>query len=216
VKATTRCHHFFWIFLVLFVSLTAYLETARSEEAKTIAVLPFTMNSAQDLAHVQNGIFYMLYSRLSWQNHVYVIPKTQIQTDLTEVKTSSTTTASGNQLVGQIAAKTRSDYVLTGSVTELAGSFSIDAKVYDIQNKRYMAFFEQSKIADDLIDKVDRIAATINKEAFDRSTVTYEQMEQEKQATINRLKRQNPEHLMKVPTGQQDQGPGWKVWEYLF
>jgi TolB-like protein len=216
VKATIRCHHFFWIFLVLFVSLTAGLKTVRSEEAKTIAILPFTMNSAQELAHVQNGIFYMLYSRLSWQNHVRVIPKTQIQADLTAINTSSQTPGTGNQLVGQIAAKTRSDYVLTGSVTELAGAFSIDAKVYDIQNKRYMAFFEQSKITDDLIDKVDQIAATINKKAFDRSTVTYEQMEQEKQANITRLKRQNPEHLMKVPAGPQDQGPGWKVWEYLF
>jgi L-aminopeptidase/D-esterase-like protein len=79
-----------------------------------------------------------------------------------------------------------------------------------------MSFFEQSKVNDDLIDKVDRIAATINKEAFNRSTVTYEQMEREKQAYINKLKRQNPEHLMKVPASQQDQGPGWKVWEYLF
>jgi hypothetical protein len=63
---------------------------------------------------------------------------------------------------------------------------------------------------------VDQIAATINKEAFNRSTVTYEQMERKKQAYINKLKRQNPEHLMKVPAGQQDQGPGWKVWKYLF
>jgi L-aminopeptidase/D-esterase-like protein len=79
-----------------------------------------------------------------------------------------------------------------------------------------MSFFEQSKINDDLIDKVDRIAATTNKEAFDRSTVTYEQMEQEKQAHTNKLKRQNPEHLINVPAGQQDQGPGWKVWKYIF
>jgi len=41
-------------------------------------------------------------------------------------------------------------------------------------------------------------------------------MELKKQAYINKLKRQNPEHLMKVPAGQQDQGAGWKVWKYLF
>lgn len=211
MKATTRLHHFFWTALVLVLALTPALQTAGAKEIKTVAILPFTVNAAEDLSHVQNGIFYMLYSRLSWQDHVRVIPKTQIQTQLAELGH-----VTGNQLVGKIAATTGSDYVLTGSVTELAGSFSIDTQVYDIKNKRYMAFFEQSKVNDDLIDKVDQIAATINKEAFSRSTVTYERMEREKQAYINKLKRQNPEHLMKIPAGQQDQGPGWKVWEYLF
>jgi TolB-like protein len=210
VKATTL-HHFYWTALVLVLSLTTTLQTAGATQIKTMAILPFTVNAAEDLTHVQKGIFNMLYSRLSWQDHVLVIPKTQIQARLAELGH-----VTGNQLVGKIATTTNSDYVLTGSVTKLAGSFSIDTQVYDIKNKRFMSFFEQSKVNDDLIDKVDRIAATINKEAFDRSTVTYEQMEREKQAYINRLKRQNPEYLMKVPAGQQDQGPGWKVWEYLF
>ena len=208
---TTTHQRFFWTALVLVLSLTATLQTAGATQIKTMAILPFTVNSAEDLSHVQKGIFNMLYSRLSWQDHVTVVPKTQIQTDLSSLKTIT-----GNQLVTKIAAMTNSDYVLTGSITKLAGSFSIDTQVYDIQNKRFMTFFEQSKVPDDLIDKVDRISATINKEAFNRSTVTYDQMEREKQAYINKLKRQNPEHLMKVPAGQQDQGPGWKVWKYLF
>ena len=208
---TTTHKRFFWTALVFVLSLTATLQTAGATQIKTMAILPFTVNSAEDLSHVQKGIFNMLYSRLSWQDHMTVIPKTQIQTDLSSLKTIT-----GNQLVTKIAAMTNSDYVLTGSITKLAGSFSIDTQVYDIQNKRFMTFFEQSKVPDDLIDKVDRISATINKEAFNRSTVTYDQMEREKQAYINKLKRQNPEHLMKVPAGQQDQGPGWKVWKYLF
>ena len=73
-----------------------------------------------------------------------------------------------------------------------------------------------SKDSDELIDKVDRIAATINKEAFDRATVTLERMEREKQAHINQLKRQNPERLMNIPAGQKESGPGWRIWEYLF
>ena len=208
---TTTHKRFFWTALVFVLSLTATLQTAGATQIKTMAILPFTVNSAEDLSHVQKGIFNMLYSRLSWQDHMTVIPKTQIQTDLSSLKTIT-----GNQLVTKIAAMTNSDYVLTGSITKLAGSFSIDTQVYDIQNKRFMTFFEQSKVPDDLIDKVDRISATINKEAFNRSTVTYDQMEREKQAYINKLKRQNPEHLMKVPASQQDQGPGWKVWKYLF
>ncbi|RLB87583.1 MAG: hypothetical protein DRH26_15365, partial [Deltaproteobacteria bacterium] len=126
MKATTRLHRFFWTSLVLVLSLAPALKTAGGSEIKTMAILPFTVNAAEDLSHVQKGIFNMLYSRLSWQDHVLVIPKTQIQADLTELETSTGHMPTGNQLVGKIAAKSSSDYVLTGSITKLAGSFSID------------------------------------------------------------------------------------------
>ncbi len=202
---------FFLAALSLVLSLTATASTSKATDLKTIAVLPFTINSAEDMSHIQKGIIQMFYSRLSWRDHVVVIPNRDIKAQLSQMPSFT-----GDQLIGKIAARTNSHYVVAGSITNLAGSFSIDAQVYDIKNKRFMAFFEQSKINDDLIDKVDRIAATINKKAFNRSTVTSEKMEQEKQAHINKLKRQNPEHLMKAPQAPQDQGPGWKVWEYLF
>ncbi len=161
------------------------------------------------MSHIQNGIIQMLYSRLSWQDHLLVIPTGDIKRQLSEMASIT-----GDQMIGKIAAQTNSQYVVAGSVTKIAGSFSIDTQVYDIKNQRFMAFFEQSEISDDLIDKVDQIAATINKEAFNRSTVTYEKMEQKKQAHINKLKRQNPEHLMNVPDPKEE-GIGWKVWKYI-
>jgi len=211
VKITITFQQFFIVSLVLVLSLTILIPTTRAQEIKRVAVLPFTINAAENLTHIQNGIIYMLYSRLSWPNHVVVVPKARTQDQLSKMEGIS-----GNQLIGKIASQTDSDYIVAGSITKLAGSFSIDTQVYDIKNKRFMAFFEQSKISDELIDKVDRIAATINKDVFDRSTVTYEKMEQEKQAYLKKLKRQNPEYLMTVPQGQQDDGPGWKLWEYIF
>lgn len=211
MKITKLFQQFFLASLVLVLSLVIPTHTVRAQEVTTVAVLPFTINAAEDLTHVQNGIIYMLYSRLSWQNHVVVIPKAETQDQLSKMEGIT-----GNQLIGKIAGQTGSDYVLAGSITKLAGAFSIDTQVYDIKNKRFMAFFEQSKVSDDLIDKVDRIAATINKDVFNRSTLTYDRMEQEKKAYLNKLKRQNPEHLMTVPQGQKDEGPGWKLWEYLY
>ena len=211
MKITIVFHRILFAALICMLCLTNTLSTARAEEVKTLAVLPFTINANEDLSHIQNGVIYMLYSRLSWQDHVVVIPKRQLQDQL-----STLGTATGNELIGKIATQTDSDYVLAGSITKLAGSFSIDTQLYDIKNKRFMAFFEQSKDSDELIDKVDRIAATINKEAFNRATVTLERMEREKQAHINQLKRQNPERLMNVPAGQAESGPGWRLWEYIF
>lgn len=203
---------FFWTALILASLLVNGQHDAQAEQVRKMAILPFSLNAAEDLSHIQKGVIYMLYSRLSWQDHVVVIPHGQMETVLAQAHPRT-----GNELVGEVAARTASDFVLTGSITQLAGSFSIDTQLYDIRNKRYMTFFEQSKVRDDLIEKVDRIAATINKKVFERSTVAYEKMEQEKQAYINDLKRRNPEHLMNVPAGwQEEKSPGWKIWKYLF
>jgi len=216
VKIANLSHNFFLAALMAALSFVTPAKSAGAQDIKTVALLPFAINAAEDLSYVQNGITYMLYSRLSWTDHVVVIPKAMIQAQLSKIDSPAGKHITGNHVISKIATQTDSDYVIAGSITKLSGSFSIDTQVYDIKNKRFMAFFEQSKISDELIDKVDQIAATINKDIFNRSTVTYEKMEQEKQAYINKLKRQNPEHLMNIPPGQQDEGPGWKLWEYIF
>lgn len=178
----------------------------------TIAVLPFTIHAAEDFSHIRKGVVYMLHSRLAWPDKVRVVPKHQIRKVLADLNG-----ADKHQILGRVADQTGTDLILDGSITKLAGSFSIDAMVYDMINKRYMAFFEQSKDSDELIGKVARIAARINKQVFGRSTIAWEKMEQERQARINELKRRNPEYLMQNPRWQQqDDSPGWKIWKYLF
>ena len=200
------------ILFFLSVLTTGGQAATAKDNIKTISVLPFKINAAQKLPHIQDGIQHMLYSRLSWRDNVVVIPSTTIKKHLSEMQKNST--AAG---IDDIARLTRSDFVLTGTLTRLSGSFSIDAKVYDIENKRYMAFFEQSKKSDVFINKVSRIAATINKKIFDRTTVTWEKMEEEKLAYIKEMKRKNPEYMMKTPQWQDtEESPGWKIWKYLF
>ena len=203
---------FFLVPMIAVILLIQPAHHAISADPQTVAVLPFTINADKDMDYVKKGISRMFFSRLSWPDKVMVIPPKIIQ----PIENDLSNLADDKQV--KIAAeKTGSQYVLLGSITQLAGSFSIDARVFDIENKRYMSFFEQSKVSDDLIDKVDEIAATINQKIFDRTTVTWEKMEQEKQAHVNELKRKNPEHLMKMPQGwQPEEEVGWKVWKYLF
>lgn len=182
---------------------------------KTIALIPFKIHAKKDfqkdLGYIRDGIDQMFYSRLSWPGHVRVIQAGEM-TQHSQILENY----SGNKLIGEIAKITESDYVLAGSITQLAGSFSLDAKVYDISNKQYLPFHDQSKSQGDLIAKIDRIAAFINQEAFNRSTLTWEKMKQEKIARQNKLRRQNPEHLMNLPKEPEEESPGWKVWKYLF
>ncbi|NDY70501.1 hypothetical protein DO021_10015 [Desulfobacter hydrogenophilus] len=181
---------------------------------ETLAVLSFAINADKNknLNYLKKGISTMLYSRLTWPEKVVVVPPKKIAALEAGLKEFS-----GSKLIHAVAAKTGSRYVLYGTITSLADAFSIDAKVFDTTEKQYMAFFEQSKNSDDLIKKMDRIAAAINHKVFHRTTVTWEQMEQEKQKQLNALKNQNPEKLMQMPTGwQREEKVGWKVWKYLF
>ena len=154
----------------------------------------------------------MFDARLFWNKKVEVISGDQIKNQFKEIKHISKA-----KLIHEIAQKTHSNFALSCIVTELSGSFSIDAKVYDIENMKYMTFFENSKKIDDLIKKTDRIAATINKKIFDRVTVSWKRMEMEKQEYINKLKRQNPEYLIKNRRFEKsDESYGWKIWKHLF
>ncbi|MDD9300867.1 MAG: hypothetical protein HUK40_00380 [Desulfobacter sp.] len=200
-----------FILLVTF-AVIQILPAPKAHAEQKFAVLPFTIHAQNDLDFVKKGISRMLYSRISWPGKVRVIAPEKMDSLYTDLKGLPT-----NDAVKKTAQKTQSQFVLAGSVTQLAGAFSIDARVFDMENKRYMAFFKQSKNQDELIKKVDEIAATINQRVFERNTATWEQMEQEKQDYINDLKRKNPEHLMQVPAGWQPKEEiGWKVWKYLF
>lgn len=189
-----------------------FAHTASASTPETLAVLSFNINADKNLDYIKKGISTMLYSRLTCPEKVLVVPPQKMA-----ALEAKLTKFSGRDLVHETARRTGSRYVLYGTITSLSGAFSIDAKVFDTTEKQYMAFFEQSKNSDDLIKKMDCIAAAINHKVFHRTTVTWEQMEQEKQKNINKLKNQNPENLMQMPTGwQPEEKVGWKVWKYLF
>lgn len=199
------------ISVVILVGLV-FPYTAFASDPETLAVLSFNINADKNLDYLKKGISTMLYSRLTWPEKVVVVPPKKMASVEAGLKKLS-----GSKLVYETARKTGTRYVIYGTITSLAGAFSIDAKVFDTTEKQYMAFFEQSKNSDDLIKKVDYLAAAINHKVFDRTTVTWEQMEQEKQKKLNELKNQNPENLMQMPAGwQHEEKVGWKVWKYLF
>ena len=190
-----------------------WLPVAQAEAVKTLSLIPFTVNAQTPLDSIQRGMAQMLYSRLSWRDRVMVIPPLETGTIWAQTQEMPS-----KERIQNLARKTGSDYVILGSITELAGAFSIDARVIDIKNNRYGSFFQFSDKEEDLIDKVDRLAAEINQKVFNRSTYTWETMEAEKEAERLRLKRQNPEYLLKksVPKQGQEGNSVWKIWDRLF
>ena len=116
-----------------------------------------------------------------------------------------------------MAELTDSDYVVTGSVTRFSDAFSIDTRVYDIKNKKFLTFFEQSTSFNDLIRKMNVISAKINKDVFDRETTAYSNLVKDEKEKEEQRKRQNPEKMMQnFPADQREKKPPfWKFWNYL-
>ena len=205
--------------------------SAWAQAPKTLAVIPFKLNTPTPMPHIPKGISQMLYSRLSWRGKVMVIPNKRVEDTLASLRRARggnklSPVLHGNkapmknsrELTAALGNALGCDFIVTGSITELAGSFSIDARVVDLKNKSYVSFFEQSQRAEDLISRIDRLAAAINHKVFKRSTYTWEQMEAEKKAEQNKLKRQNPEHLMQDSKSKRkgEDEPDWKIWKHLF
>jgi len=136
---------------------------------KTVAVLPFAMNSPRDLTFLQNGLFSMLSSRLSDPGKVDVLDRDTVDNAMGRspagdngVLTQAQARAVGEQL--------GADYVLFGSLTHFGESVSLDAAMVDVTGDApALTFFEQSNNMGDVIPLVNAFAGDINQKVFNRS-----------------------------------------------
>jgi len=200
------------LYTLLILSFSCSPLPAQAKEIKSIAVLPFEMIAPEDLSYIRDGIVQMLHTRLVWKDKVTVTDQKTVETLLQGIKDKDST-----RRIEALAKSTGSDYVLTGSITRFADAFSIDARVYDIQKKQWMAFSEQSTEINDLIPKMSAVSAKINKKIFDRETIIYTDLVRDEQEKFEQLKRQNPERMMpKIPEGEREKKSSlWRFWEYL-
>ena len=193
------------ILIILFLPFASGAATGNN--MKTVAVIPFETNTENDLSYMTAGITTMLESRLSWKNNVVILRQPLVNKALSEIKETYESNA-----VFKIGEKTGADYVITGIITEFAGAYSIDTKVWNLKEKSYLTFFDQSATLDKLISRVDIVAAKINKKIFDRTTVSYEKFKNEKIITEEDLRRMNPERMMPAPDTRERKKPWWKIW----
>jgi TolB-like protein len=137
--------------------------------SKTVAVLPFAMNSPQDLTFLQNGLFSMLSSRLSDPGKVDVLDRAAVDTALAQASAdlTGTLTQARARAIGE---RLNADYVLFGSLTHFGDSVSLDAAMVDITGEKpALTFFEQSNQMGDVIPLVNTFAGDINLKVFNRS-----------------------------------------------
>lgn len=202
------------VFLVICsLPVAGFAQNEQSEQVKkSLAIIPFEIISQDDITYIQSGVSRMLYSRLEWKDRVSLVEKNSVLKHMETINTENP-----NQIIKKIADLTNCDYVLTGSIIYFSNAFSIDTKIYDIKNRQYITFFEQSRIIDDIIPKLNAVTARINKKVFNRKTTAWENLANQEKEKALQWQRQNPEKLMpSIPRGEQKEKSSiWKIWEYL-
>jgi outer membrane protein insertion porin family len=102
---------------------------ARAQESNPIkvlvAVLPFQVHSARPLAHLETSIADELTARLEASGKVTVVDAVVVREALIAHVAGERT----DEVLRKLAREVGADWVVQGSVTELAGSYSLDVRV---------------------------------------------------------------------------------------
>jgi TolB-like protein len=124
----------------------------------TVTVLPFTLNSSENIDYIKQGIDEMLSSRISVPDKITVTSKKVVMEELKKSKIKEITTTD----VYNLGKKLNSDYVVWGSITKIGNSISIDGKLVDIVTaKSDIGIFAQSQSLDEVIPKINDFSQNI-------------------------------------------------------
>ncbi|MDQ1278680.1 MAG: hypothetical protein QG555_1723 [Thermodesulfobacteriota bacterium] len=130
-----------------------------AKDKKSVAVLPFALNSADNIDYVQQGIVDMLSSRIASIDKIEVISKDKVLDAMKTVRVKEMTLAD----IYALGKKMNVDYVVSGSITKIGNSVSIDAKLVDIiAYKPAVSISTQSQGMDDVIVKIGDFAQRID------------------------------------------------------
>jgi len=147
--------------LIYIVSLMISLLIAGTLWAKdkyTVSILPFTLNSAENIDYVKQGIEEMLSSRLSASDKISVTNRNIVATELKKINAKDISIEN----VYAVGKKLNSDYVVWGSITKIGNSISLDGKLVDIaQSKSDVSVFAQTQTLDDVIPKINDFSESI-------------------------------------------------------
>jgi len=152
--------------LWLSVFLWAVLFSAQRAPAAAplrVAILPFQINAPSELSYLKDGIADMLASRLTWEDKVTVL-RAEYPGKSGQPRTFDEKSAR------EAGALLQADMVFSGSLTAVGKTISIDVKLMDLsEEKPVRTFFIKSPTLDEVIPKIDLLAAEINETCFGRA-----------------------------------------------
>ncbi|MFQ6757468.1 MAG: VCBS repeat-containing protein [Deltaproteobacteria bacterium] len=158
-KHTTRTVPF--LLAALLFAMHLVLPTIGAAQAGRIAFLPFKANAPQDMSYLTTGIRDMLASRLASEIGLTVIDKTAVDKALAAAGTPAQTEA-----FIKLGKSLQADFLVTGSLTAMGSSLSLDAKVFEMAKGAPRNFYATAKNESEIIQSIDSLAWDISEKIF--------------------------------------------------
>jgi len=122
-----------------------------------VAVLPFEVHSEKPLAYLESSLADLLSTRLEASGRVQVVQSVTVRETLIAWPGEKT-----EDVLRRIARELKADWVVVGSLTELAGHYSLDVRVTPVESKVSTSTMVLAAQGDDeLLDRVNELAGRI-------------------------------------------------------
>ncbi|HET6304669.1 MAG TPA: outer membrane protein assembly factor BamA, partial [Myxococcota bacterium] len=123
-----------------------------------VAVLPFRIHSAEPLGYLEKSLAELLSARLEASGRVQVLESVVVREALLGFTAGELTEASLRRLASELGA----DWVVAGSLTELAGRFSLDVRVTPVREGESLRSLAASAAGEDeLLERTNELADRI-------------------------------------------------------
>jgi len=155
-----------WIFI--FLLIVPCLSLAQGREGGNVykvAILPFVINSRENLDYLRDGIYDILASRVTVENRIVVIDRSVVERILYEVRPMRLDETAARE----IGLKAEADYVVLGSLTKVGDYVSLDARLINVSgDKPPLTVYTQHKGMDDVMVKIGEFAQDIGEKILGR------------------------------------------------
>lgn len=154
--------------IVLAAALLALIPLgSAAQQPLRVAVLPFTVHSAEDLSYLRNGIWDIISTRIIVEGEVEVVEKSLVERFFADLRGAEIADQEARWLGNRVGA----DYVVYGSITKLGEYISLDAKVVHVPGTRpTSSAYAQHEGMDDVMIKVGTFAQDISNRIRGKTT----------------------------------------------
>ena len=148
------------LLVILFTAIVLSISVppAFSADQVKLAIIPFKVDSTEDLGYVQDGILDMLSSRIAAKGNVLVLEKTRVRRALEEWDAEIT-----EPNARELGIKLEVDFIVFGSITGTEDEINIDVKMLDIRKEEVIVSTLSSTDLDGVMPKIIELAANINR-----------------------------------------------------
>ena len=160
--------------IIFFLLASLFLASLSAKGPLRVAILPFQIHSAENLAYLKEGIYDIISSRLTASGEIHAIGKSGIERVLTEMRPQEL----NEEVAREAGRRLEANYVVLGSITKIGDFISLDARLIDIEGQKPPSgVFAQTKGLDQLMAKVDEFARDIGDKILGKPTAVGEKGE---------------------------------------